>query len=126
MAHEILRCRNCKREMDFERYNARFGNQGYMYCDTDATIVTWSSYDPMYSRLSENSHPWMLDAGHRAVIEQSVISCPSGGHFSFSATPRCPYCLAELPELSSDPTYFVVLAERIDGERSSVWRTPTE
>ncbi len=122
MPHEISRCRHCGREIEFERYNARFGNQGYMYCDSDSTVVTWDSYDPVYSRLSENIHPWMLDSEGRTRIERSVLDCPLGGHFRFDANPRCPYCSTELPDLKDDPAYFVILGERVNGETVSIWK----
>lgn len=124
MVDEVARCPNCSHELYFERYNARFGNEGYMYCDSDPTVLTWSSYDPTYSRLSGNAHPWMLDQASRDRIERSVIACPHGGRFRFSASPRCPHCRAGLPELSEDPTYFVVLADRVDGDHQHVWMDP--
>lgn len=122
MAHEIARCANCAHELAFERFNARLGNQGYLYCDSDATVVTWNSYDPTYSRLSNDTHPWMLNARGRMLIERSIIACPNGGRFRFSAQPRCPFCLVELPHLNADPAYFVVLAARLAGEHEQIWR----
>jgi hypothetical protein len=126
MSDEIARCGHCGQETHFERFNARFGNQGFMYCDSDPTVVTWNSYDPEYSELSGDSHPWMLEAAVKARIEAAVIACPNGGHFRFTALPRCPKCHLELPDLSSDASYFVVIADRLDGERSSIWRAPPE
>jgi hypothetical protein len=52
VVNEIARCPHCATELAFKRYNARFGDEGFMYCDRDCTVVTWSSYDPIYSRLS--------------------------------------------------------------------------
>jgi hypothetical protein len=124
MSDEIARCGHCGHEIYFERFNARLGNQGYMYCDNDPTVVTWSSYDPEYSKLSGDSHPWMLDAAMKVRIEAAVIVCPMGGHFRFNALPRCPNCHLELPELSSDAACFVVVADRVNGERGSIWREP--
>jgi hypothetical protein len=61
-----------------------------MYCDHDATVVTWSSFDPTYRALVHQKHPWMLDPEERTVVEESIIDCPCGGRFFFSALPRCP------------------------------------
>jgi hypothetical protein len=125
MSHEIGRCPHCERELEYERYHAGFGDQGYLYCDQDATVVTWNSYDPTYSGLVGDTHPWMLDDQQKSRVERSVIACPSGGAFRFSANPRCPYCMGELPELKKDPIFFVITGARIDGERQSIWRAPS-
>jgi DNA-directed RNA polymerase subunit RPC12/RpoP len=122
MADEIARCPDCGHELTFQRYNARFGDQGYMYCDKDSTVLTWGAYDPIYTRFAGQVNPWMLDQDCRSQVERRVIACPSGGRFRFAASPRCPRCSAELPELQRDPAYFVVLGEWIDGEAVSVWR----
>jgi hypothetical protein len=122
MAHEIIHCRHCGHEIEFERYNARFGDQGFMYCDSDPTVVTWSSYDRTYSRLSGDTHPWMLDDQQKILIEDAILPCPNGGHFRFDANPRCPRCNAELSELRDDPAYFVIMGSRVDGDRVPVWR----
>jgi uncharacterized protein with PIN domain len=120
---EIARCPHCGSQLEFKRFNGRFGNQGFMYCDRDATVVTWSSYDPTYSSLSHNAHPWMLDAEAKRRVEDAMTLCPQGGRFRFSAQPRCPHCLEELPELGADRAFFVVLGERVDGETTSIWAT---
>ena len=103
MSDEIARCPKCSRELAFARYNARFGNQGYMYCDSDPTVVTWSSYDPEYSELSGDTHPWMRGDAAMLRVERAVIACPHGGRFRFGSHPRCPHCLGELPEFAEDP-----------------------
>jgi hypothetical protein len=118
---EVTRCPHCDGELQFQRYHAGFSNLGYMYCERDATVVTWSSYDPTYSLLSNETHPWMLDSEAMARIENAIVECPYAGRFRFSALPRCPRCAIELPELTDDPTYFVVLANRLDGEADDVW-----
>jgi hypothetical protein len=125
MPNEILRCPHCLRWLEFERYNARLGNQGYMYCDNDSTIVTWSSYDPVYSRLANDTHPWMLDKATMSRLEELIIPCPKGGHFRFSAHPRCPHCLTKLQELDADPSHFVILGTRVDGEQVPIWNETT-
>jgi hypothetical protein len=119
-------CPNCSRILRFRRYNARFGDQGYMYCDIDSTLLVWSSYDPIYSSLTSRTHPWMLDEGQQLRIEGEVIDCPSGGHFKFAAKPRCPYCNYELPLLSQDPAYYVILGNLIDGELVDIWKNAAE
>jgi hypothetical protein len=123
MSDEVGRCGHCQREIKYRRFSAGLGNQGFMYCDSDPTVVSWSSYDPTYARLAAASHPWMLDTKARAAVEAAVIACPRGGRFTFSALPRCPHCNSSLPELAETSEYYVVLAHRIDGDAGNqVWR----
>jgi hypothetical protein len=114
-------CPECFRVVEYRRFNARFGNEGYMYCDSDATVLTWNSYDSVYSEISRSVHPWKLESEAKTAVEASVIECPNGGHFRFEANPRCPFCLNELSSLASDKAYFVVTGSRIDGDREPIW-----
>jgi hypothetical protein len=122
MTHRVLRCPACGRDIEFDRYNARFGNQGYMYCDSDSAVLTWDSYDPTYSALSGDVHPWMLDADTKRSIEDAAAPCPNGGRFRFSALPRCPHCNSTLTSLAEDPTYYVVVGRLVDGSTHKIWR----
>jgi hypothetical protein len=121
MATFLAECPVCSCTFEYERFNARFGNQGYMYCDSDPTVLTWNAYDPAYSTLSGNTHPWMLDEHQMTDVEEHVIACPSGGHFRFAALPRCPNCNSELEALHTDPAYFVVIQSRLDGDKVQIW-----
>src|SRR4051794_13458837 len=94
----VGRCNHCNTELHFQQYHAGFGDQGYMYCDQDSTVVTWSSYDPTYSSLSDRTHPWVLDDDAKRRVEDAIIECPHGGRFRFDALPRCPHCGTELPD----------------------------
>lgn len=44
-------CPNCGRAFDYHEYHAGFGNQGFLYCDQDEAVLTWSSYDPTYETV---------------------------------------------------------------------------
>ena len=102
--------------------HAGFGDQGYMYCDQDSTVVTWGAYDPTYVSIVGNVNPWMLDSAAKRRVEDAIVECPHGGRFSFEALPRCPHCRAELPDLAADPIYFVILADRLNSEsHHNVW-----
>ena len=117
-------CVHCGRALEFDRFHAGFSDQGYMYCDRDSTVVTWSSFDSTYSALTENTHPWMLTAEAKRVVERSIVDCPCGGQFRFGNLPRCPHCGGELGSLAREPTYYVIFERRIDGEVTSVWKSP--
>ena len=118
---DAMICHNCGGSFRFQRYHAGFSNEGYMYCDSDATVVTWSSYDPVYSQLAKETFPWALDSKQKAEVEMIARPCPCGGHFGFDACPRCPLCKGQLPELGSDPIYFVIAGTRIDGDKTPIW-----
>jgi hypothetical protein len=122
LADKVGRCRHCDNEIRFERYHAGFGDQGYMYCDRDSTVVTWSAYEPAYAAIAGNVNPWVLGDDAKRRVEDAVVECPHGGRFSFDALPRCPHCGSELPELAADPIYFVILADWLNGDSQTVWR----
>src|SRR4051794_31938673 len=94
-----------------------------MYCDQDSTVVTWSTFDPIYDSIVPNTHPWALSPDEQELVEAAIVDCPHGGRFRFAALPRCPHCGTELPKLAEVAIYFVVLADRLDGEKHQrVWR----
>ena len=123
MTEQVCCCQSCGEQLTYQRYHAGHSDLGYLYCDTDSAVVTWSSYEPEYSKLSANIHPWMLDEKGKAVIEQAVIDCPYGGHFRFNAMPRCSLCLAELPQLATDPIYVVVTGRQVSSADQQIWKT---
>lgn len=122
MARYSDRCPACHREVGVERFHAGFGDQGFMYCDRDSTILTWDSLDPSWTSLVGEVHPWMLSPEQKAEVEGVAPGCPCGGRFRFSNVPHCPLCSAPVPSLSPGGAYFVVLGDRIDA--TGAW--PTE
>jgi hypothetical protein len=125
MAAETSTCPNCQEQFQYERYHSGFGNEGYLYCDSDSTVATWNTYDPEYVALVGDIHPWMLSESSKHKVERSIMDCPSGGHFRFNAKPRCPNCLFEMPELATDPIYFVTTGKRISGDVQRIWKDST-
>jgi hypothetical protein len=117
-------CPACARPVEFERFHAGFGDQGFMYGATAPTVLTWSSFDPVYQHLAPHVHPWMLPVETRTVVEGAVRSDLPGSPYRFSNQPLCPHCKSALPMLFDDSrAYFVVVADRIDAEAGSkVWR----
>src|SRR5258708_6847015 len=107
--------------MEFDRFHAGLGDEGYMYCDRDATVITWSSFDPTYSSMVHNTHPWMLTDAEKRIVEAAIIECPCGGRFRFGNPPLCPHCSGDLSDLAPEPIYYVVLGRRIDGDVSPAW-----
>jgi hypothetical protein len=127
LVDEVGRCQYCNTELHFQWRHTGFNDTGYMYCDQDSTVVTWSTFDPIYRSLVPRTQPWALNADEKRRVEEAVVDCPHGGRFRFDALPRCPRCGIELPALAGDPIYFVILADRLDGEKQQlVWRDGTQ
>ena len=92
-----------------------------MHCDRDSTVLTWDSYDPSWTGLVGEVHPWMLTPEQKDAVEGAAPECPCGGRFRFLNQPRCPHCAAEVPSLSPGGAYFVVLGDRLDA--TGTWST---
>jgi hypothetical protein len=104
------------------QYHAGFGDQGYLYCDSDETVLTWSSYDPIYRQLVPGTHPWMLDASGKKTVEEALKPCPHGGRFAFANPPRCPHCNEDISGVVPGDIYFVVTGRWVDGEKGAdIW-----
>jgi hypothetical protein len=69
MARYSDRCSACHREVGVERFHAGFGDQGFIYCDRDSTILTWDSLDPSWTSLVGEVHPWMLSPEQKVEVE---------------------------------------------------------
>jgi len=122
MTQETTVCSNCAKTFTFEIFHAGFGDQGYLYCNLDETIVTWDSFSSGYVALVGEVHPWMLDQNQRQSVEAAIIDCPYGGRFAYSALPRCPHCETELPNLTPDPIYYAITGRHLDGATLNVWK----
>jgi hypothetical protein len=114
-------CLHCGREFSYERFHAGFSNLGYMYCDEDETVITWSTYNPAYIQIIHDKHPWVLDRKEQQKVEASLKPCPYGGCFSFDNPPLCPFCHESVAFLVQGKEYFIVTGRRVDGDREDVW-----
>jgi hypothetical protein len=94
---------------------------GYLYCDVDETVVTWNTYDPIYSKLIDNKNPWALNEEEQARVERALKPCPCGGRFAFKNPPRCPMCREDISAVVEGGIYYVVAGRRIDGDNDDVW-----
>ena len=118
------KCPHCEREFEYERYHSGFGDEGYMYCDRDETVLTWNALKPAYGAIVPKL-PWMLDANEQRRVENGVKACPFGGHFAFANPPLCPYCYESIAFLVPDRIYYVVVGRRIDADAEDMWVTGT-
>jgi hypothetical protein len=97
---------------------------GFLYCDKDTTVVTWSNItDTVYRQLVGNKVPWALTAEQQETLENALKSCPCGGKFKFRSPLRCPKCSATMKEgISEESIYVYILGVWIDGEITNIWK----
>jgi hypothetical protein len=115
-------CPHCHRFVEFERFHAGFSNEGYLYCDSDAAVLTWDSYHPQYVRLVGEKHPWMLSKEEQRRVEDALKPCPYGGRFTFANPPKCPHCLRDISSFVAEKVYFIVTGPRLKAEEVDVWK----
>lgn len=113
-------CPHCCREFEYARYHAGFGNQGYMYCDQDETVLTWDTYVDPYSKLT-SKHPWMLDSADQSRVEAALKPCPYGGSFAFANPSLCPFCHESIAFLVPSKEYFIVAGRRVEADDQDMW-----
>lgn len=117
-------CPSCKYAIDVSYpriIHAGFSDSGFLYCDKNGDLVTWSSYDKTYAGLVSNKHPWDLSRKEKALVEKNLIDCPCGGKFTFAAKPRCPNCNHEIPDIV-DSIHWIELKKHLDGEKRNIWK----
>lgn len=112
-------------------YHSGFSDQGYLYCDRCPNVVLFSIYDKFYTELCYEKAPWGLSLEQEQLVEENLCPCPCGGSFKFSAKPRCPHCLKEIPEITplsgteKRSIYYVIIGDLINGEDKknvSIWK----
>jgi hypothetical protein len=116
----ISPCPTCGPLVEWEQIHAGFNNSGYAYCGRDGALVVWETFDPKYAALVGEKFPWMLTCAEKRTVEESMNDCPCGGRFGMDNPPRCPECLAPLPDLRSDPIYFIDFGCQVDP--SALWK----
>lgn len=120
-------CRTCGVELEVKgKYHAGFSDLGFLYCDKDTTVLTFSSYDTQYQEIVGRIHPWVLAWDGRMDelrrVESKLRKCPCGGSFSFRNPLRCPVCGKAFSRPMSDDIFFVILDKRIDGDKANIWK----
>src|SRR5215510_13070219 len=105
-----LVCPCCGRSIFLKQsyqYHAGFSNRGFLYCDSCAGLVTFSTYNPSYVKLVGEKHPWSLSEDEQQKVEKHLQSCSCGGHYRFNAPPRCPFCNCNLSGLLKDKMHYI-------------------
>lgn len=103
------------------QYHAGFSNRGFLYCDSLAAILEFDPYNPKYTAVVGDKHPWSLSDEEKKRVEEALKPCRNGGRFRFGALPRCPSCNAPLPNLLKDDIHFVEIDDVIDADKVDAW-----
>lgn len=128
MARKNISCPHCKKPISVRGiYHAGFGDEGFLYCNNDSTVLTFSAYDENYEKLVPKKMPWPPRVGgeltkrEQGLIEQHLRPCPCGGSFKFKNKPRCPSCGKSIERLI-DSIHYIVIQRNIDGDKIQIWR----
>ena len=114
-------CTHCNGEFTYYQRHSGFGDEGYMYCDSDETVLTMQFYGATYQSIMTKL-PWTLNEGEKQVVEAALKPCPFGGRFSFRNPPRCPHCFEDVSAVVPGGIYYVVTGRRVDADRDHLWR----
>jgi hypothetical protein len=119
-----IKCHSCGRTTSVPQkypYHAGFSNCGFLYCDSASAILKFDSYNPRYTAIVGDKHPWSLKPDEKKRVEDSLKPHETGGRFRFNALPRCPVCNASLPDLLKDEFHFVEIGHVVDADREDAW-----
>ncbi len=121
-----IRCKSCGSKYRLSGHwphHAGDSEVGFLYCDKDSTVVTWSAFDERYLDVADGKNsPWSLLRQEQTAVEAALKPCPCGGTFKFENKLLCPDCGAPLAESIGNTIYFYVIGERADGEEANIWK----
>ena len=115
-----LTCPHCRKKIRLRQkhpYHAGFSNRAFLYCDSCASILLFGSYNPRYTGIVGQKHPWMLSPAEKERVESRLKPCPCGGRFRFDAHPRCPHCGGDLQTLVPDEMHFIETGDVVDADK---------
>lgn len=123
------RCKSCGAEIPVaEAYHAGKGDEFFLYCDNDTTVLTFSWYDATYERLigkgTVGPNPFDLTEEQQKKVENHLVRCPCGGRFLFRNPLKCPSCsgvFSDPPKLSWSEV-VVIIDRHVDGDKTAIWR----
>lgn len=120
-----MKCMSCHKSYVVEVYHAGFSGMGFLYCDKDATVVTWDEImDKKYRKLVREKVAWSLSKRQKKRVENALKPCPCGGRFRFDNDLHCPTCGKPLAGgISERDIYVCILDKHVDGEKVNIWKT---
>jgi hypothetical protein len=120
----IINCPACGQSTAIAQkypYHAGFSSRGFLYCDSSSAILEFDPYNPKYTAIVGDKHPWSLNQDEKECIENALKPYEKTGRFRFGALPRCPICNETLPYLLPDEIHFVEIGKVIDADSEDVW-----
>ncbi len=107
----VVTCIECGFDNVFNqpyRYHAGFANQGFLYNEAGDRTLIWSSFDPDYTNIVGENHPWVLGVEGRNKLEAVLQSDPNGGgKWLFTNLPRCLKCKHPIGEPIGRNIYYL-------------------
>lgn len=120
-----INCPTCLRTIKLKQkrmYHAGFSNLGFLYCNTCTSVLEFGVYNPHYTKIVGDKHPWSLNQKEKRNVENHLRPCPCGGKFEFDLEPRCPFCNGSLKSLLPSDIYFIEIGDVINGDHDdNVW-----
>lgn len=115
-------CPNCNSIIEIvDGYHSGFADEGFLYCNRDSTVMTWSAYNPKYIEIVGSIMPDILTRDGQKQIEENLIGCPCGGKFLFANPLLCPKCGGVLSEPMTKNIYCIIIKNRINGQKEKIW-----
>ena len=102
-------------------FHSGFSGRGFLYCDSFPAILEFDTYNPKYTAIVGNKHPWSLSSEEKQRVENALKPFAHYGRFRFGALPRCPACYEPLSELLKDDIHFVEIGDVINADTEDVW-----
>lgn len=102
-------------------FHAGFSSRGFLYCDSYPAILEFDPYNPKYTAVVGDKHPWSLNNEEKKRVEDALKPFTKGGRFRFGALPRCPACNEPLPDLLKDNIHFVEIGTVVDADKEDAW-----
>jgi hypothetical protein len=102
-------------------FHSGFSSRGFLYCDSNPAILEFDPYNPKYTAIVGDKHPWSLNSNDKESVENALKPYEKGGRFRFGALPRCPICNEILTNLLTDEIHFVEIGKVIDADKEDVW-----
>src|SRR3989338_5439487 len=119
-----LTCPRCHKALHLRQpypYHAGFGEQGFLYCNKDSTVLTFSVFDRRFQKLIGEKMPWTLNSKDKSNVERALKPCPCGGRFRFKNPAKCPHCGKVLRRGITNDIHYIVLGKTMDAARRNMW-----
>ena len=117
-------CKTCGAQVPVRNaYLASRSDEGFLYCSSCSTILTWSVYSRDFDRIiGKSKMPSTLTEDERRTVEGSIIDCPFGGRFLFDNPLRCPVCGGVFAEPASKTENAVIMDKEISERARRIWK----